>query len=160
MMMKKVSWRISGIMSPLTIACCLLASGSLAWADSGEGYCANRTLQGDYGFAIEGLILPSPGVALPIRGVNMTHYDGDGKSTQVDHIISNGAPISPIDWPPSTGTYHVNADCTGTAQINQVGGVLNLRIVVVRNGKEIHAVVTAPFNGPARTVSSIGIKVE
>ena len=159
-MMKKQSWRISRILSPLMIACSLLVSGSLAWADTGDGPCSNRTLRGDYGFAIEGLILPAPGVALPIRGVNMTHYDGEGGSSQVDHVVSNGVPISPIDWAPTTGTYHVNADCTGTAQINQTGGVLNLRIVVVRNGKEIHAVVTAPFNGPARTVSSVGLKVE
>ena len=123
-MMKKVSWRIAGIMSPLTIACSLLVSGSLAWADTGDGPCSNRTLRGDYGFAIEGLILPAPGVAVPIRGVNMTHYDGEGGSSQVDHIVSNGVPISPIDWTPTTGTYHVNADCTGTAQIDQVGGDL------------------------------------
>ena len=159
-MMKKQGWRISRIMSPLMIACSLLVSGSLARADSGDGPCSNRTLRGDYGFAIEGLILPALGVALPIRGVNMTHYDGEGKSSQVDHVVFNGAPVSPIDWTPATGTYHVNANCTGTAQINQTGGDLNLRIVVVRNGKEIHAVVTAPFNGPARTVSSIGIKVD
>jgi len=30
----------------------------------------------------------------------------------------------------------------------------------VRSGDEVHAVVTAPFDGPARTVSSIGIRVD
>ena len=62
---------------------------------------------------------------------------------------------------PGTGTYHVNADCTGTAHIvPSTGGFVNLAIVVVRKGKEVHAVVTAPCDGPARTVTSVGIKVE
>jgi hypothetical protein len=40
------------------------------------------------------------------------------------------------------------------------GGFVNLRIVVVRNGKEIHALVWPPYDGPARVVTSVGIKVE
>ena len=141
----------------MMIICSLAALGVLAREKSDEGACSNKTLQGDYGFAIEGLILPAPGVALPIRGVNMTRYDGNGTFTSVDHIVLNGVPISGDGWTAGAGTYHVNADCTGTAQIN---GTLNLRFVVVKQGKEIHAVVTAPFDGPVRTVSSVGIKVE
>jgi hypothetical protein len=78
--------------------------------------CTNRTLHGDYGSSVEGLILPAPGVTFPIRGVVMTHYDGKGTFTQVDHIVFNGTPPT-IEWTPGTGTYRVNADCTGTAHI-------------------------------------------
>jgi hypothetical protein len=37
---------------------------------------------------------------------------------------------------------------------------LNLVFVVVREGKEVHAVVTAPFDGPDRDVTSASIRVE
>jgi len=158
--MKKQRLRISMIATPMMIVYGLLASGASARAESEGGSCSNRTLHGDYGSAVEGLILPAPGVALPIRGVVMTHYDGEGNFTQVDHIVFNGFP-PPTAWNPGTGTYHVNADCTGTAHIVQsTGGFINLAIVVVKQGKEVHAVVTAPFDGPARTVTSVGIRVE
>jgi len=159
-MKKKSISKISMIAAPVMLVCGLLASAAPAKAQSEDGACSNRTLRGDYGSAVEGLILPTPGVALPIRGVVMTHYDGDGNFTQVDHIVFNGLPPT-IEWSPGTGTYHVNADCTGTAHIAvSTGGFVNLAFVVVRKGKEIHAVVTAPFDGPNRTVTSVGIKVE
>lgn len=89
----------------------------------------------------------------------MVHFDGKGNSTQVDSLILNGSPIS--DWTPVTGTYHVNADCTGTGTpLPSNGGFVNLRFVVARHGKEIHAVVWPPFDGPDRTVTSVAIKVE
>jgi len=84
---KKQSLRISMIATPLMIVCGLLVSGAFARAESQDGPCSNRTLHGDYGSAVEGLILPAPGVALPIRGVVMTHYDGEGNFTQVDHSV-------------------------------------------------------------------------
>ena len=150
--------------TPLMIVCGLLslAASARAESESEDAACSNHTLRGDYGFAIEGLILPAPGVALPIRGVAMTHFDGKGNLSQVDHIIVNGDPVSPIEWTPGTGTYHVNANCTGTVQINipSVGDLVNLSVVVVRHGKEIHTVVTPPFNGPKRTVTSVGIKID
>jgi hypothetical protein len=144
----------------MMIVCGLLVSGVSARADSNDADCANRTLKGDYGFAVEGIVLPAPGVALPIRGVHMTHFDGQGNLTQVDHIVVNG--VAPaLEWTPVTGTYKVNANCTGTIHlVPSTGGFVNLRIVVARQGKQIHTVVTAPFDGPARTVSSVGTKVE
>jgi len=158
--MKKQSLRISMIATPLMIVCGLLVSSTSARAESEDGACSNRTLRGDYGSTVEGLALPAPGVALPVRGVVMAHYDGDGNFTQVDHIVINGIPPT-LEWTPGTGTYHVNADCTGTAHIVvSTGGFVNVAFVVVRKGKEIHAVVTAPFNGPARTVTALSIKVE
>ena|SRR5205085_4073787 len=158
--MKKPSLRISMIATPMMIVCGLLVSGASGRAESEDGACSNRTLRGDYGSTVEGLVLPAPGVALPIRGVVMTHYDGQGNFTQVDHIVRNGVPPA-IEWTPGTGTYHVNANCTGTAHIDiSTGGFINLEIVVVRQGKEVHAVVTAPFDGPARTVTSVGIRVD
>ena len=159
-MQRKSVSRISMIATPVMIVCGLLASGAPARAQSeDDGPCSNQTLRGDYGFAVEGLILPVPGVTIPIRGVHMTHFDGKGNLTQVDSILVNGSPAS--DWTPVVGTYHVNANCTGTINLlPSNGGFVNLRIVVVRQGKEIHTVVWQPFDGPDRTVTSVGIKVE
>jgi hypothetical protein len=157
--MQKQSFRISTIATSLMIVGGLLASGSPARAQSPDGACSNRTILGDYGFSVEGLILPAPGVALPVRGVHMTHFDGKGNLTQMDSLLANGSPIS--DWTPVTGTYHVNADCTGTILLHpSTGGFVNLRIVVVGLGKKILTVVWPPFDGPGRTVTSVGTKVE
>ena len=84
--MKKQSLRV------LTIFCGALVSGSFAWAQTTSGACSDQILRGDYGFTIEGIALPAPGVALPIRGIAMTNFDGDGKLSQVDHVIVNGVP--------------------------------------------------------------------
>ena len=164
--MKKQSLRISTIATPLMLVCGLLGSGAPARA---EGACSNRTLMGDYGFAIEGVLLAIPGVSLPpggvpLRGVALTTFDGEGNSggsgkgtlKQVDHVVVGGTP-PPVEWTQGTGTYHVNTDCTGTVQIVIPGNPLspvNLHIVVVRQGKEIHTVVEA------NAVTSVGIKVE
>ncbi len=161
--------RVSMIASRMTIVCALLAMGSSLWAQNDnsarpedEGACSNRTLRGDYGFAVEGVILAIPGVtlppgtALPLRGVALTHFDGKGNLTQVDHILVNGMPPSE-EWTAGSGTYSLNSNCTGTAVINVPGNPLsplNLHLVVIRQGKEIHTVVEA------NAVTSVGIKVE
>ncbi len=147
----------------LAMACgVLIIAGSPAWADD-EAKCTNKTLQGDYGFRIEGVILTLPGGAivppggLPLRGVAMSHFDGKGQMTQVDHIVANGVP-PPVPWAAGSGPYTVNPNCTGTMTINIPGSPFSpvtLHFVVVRNGKEIRTVVE---NGSAST--SIGVKID
>lgn len=160
--MKKQLLRISTVMMPAMIICGLLASPAPSMAQSENGPCSTRTLSGDYGFAIEGVIFAIPGVtlppgtALPLRGVAMTHFDGKGNLTQVDHVLVGGVP-PPKEWTPGSGTYTVNPDCTGIAVINIPGNPLSpakLHIVVVKQGKEIHTVVEA------NAVTSVGIKLE
>jgi hypothetical protein len=159
MKQKSIS-RISSVATVTTIVCALLA-GVPARAES-EDACSNRTLQGNYGFSIDGVIfvIPNvtlpPGVVLPLRGVAMTHFDGHGNLSQVDHVVVNGMP-PPLEWTQGSGTYTVNPNCTGTALINIPGNPLapvKLHFVLVRNGKEIHTVVEA------NAVTSVGIKVE
>jgi hypothetical protein len=154
--------RISMVAAPMIIACAVLVAGSLARAQSNDiqssngrsddRVCSNRTLQGDYGFTIEGVIL---GPGIPFRGLALQHYDGRGHITQVDHIVLNGMPPTE-EWTPGTGTYSVNPDCTGKGVINSPSNPtpVNLHFVVVRRGKEIHQVVDA------NAVTAVGIKVE
>jgi hypothetical protein len=156
--------RVTTVMVAWTIACGLLGPGAPAPAEAGDRHCSNRTLRGDYGFTIEGWILPDPTVPVhfPLRGVAMTRFDGRGSLAQVDHAILNGARLNPTEeWSPGSGTYEVNPDCTGSGRINfSDGSFVELRFVVVKAGKEINTVVTTPFAGPARTVTSRGIKVD
>jgi hypothetical protein len=116
--------------------------------------CSNRTLRGDYGFSIDGTILAGTPNAFLLRGVAMTHFDGRGTLSQVDFTTRNGAPLTP-DWRPAVGTYAINADCTGTAQIIPGDGspTLNLRLVVVDHGREVRTIVVGNATG------SVGIRV-
>jgi hypothetical protein len=157
MQWKSIS-RTSIVAIPIMIVCGLLVAASsmrpTARADNEDTkVCTNRTLQGDYGFALEGEIL---GPGLQFRGVVLQHYDGKGNFTQVDHIVFNGVPPAE-EWTPGSGTYTVNPNCTGSAVVIVPGNPLspiNLHFVVVREGKEIRQVVDA------NAVTAVGNKVE
>ena len=147
-----ISIRSRRVVTLLTL-CGVLLSGSLAKAESEDGNCSVRTLRGSYGFSIDGQILAGPRAGL-LRGVAMTEFDGRGNLRQVDFTTINGVPTG-TDWRPATGSYKVNADCTGTAEIVQGDGspTLKLRLVVVRDGKEVRTVVEGNATG------SVGIRV-
>jgi len=133
----------------ITLICLALLAAS-AVAESGKP-CSNRTLNGDYGFVIEGTIL---GPNLSIRGLAMQHYDGKGNITQVDHLVTEGN--ASTGWAEGTGTYNVNPDCTGDAVINSPNNPfpVALHFVVANHGKEIKQVVDA------NAVVATGIKVD
>jgi hypothetical protein len=144
------------------IACAFAAVTSSALAandDRGdrdrEKHCSNHTLNGNYGFTIEGL-LGIPGSGIQVRGVVRQGYDGEGHITQVDHVVIDGAP--PLEaWRPGSGTYSVNADCTGTATItipSSPAPPLVVYFVVAREGREIRQVVEG------NAVIATGEKVE
>jgi hypothetical protein len=117
--------------------------------------CSNRTLKGDYGFSIDGTILAGTPNAFLLRGVAMTRFDGNGNLSQVDFTTRSGAPLTP-DWRPAVGTYEIDADCTGAAQIIPSDGspILNLRLVVVDRGREVRTIVVGNATG------SVGIRVD
>jgi hypothetical protein len=120
------------------VACLTLGNGALLHAAS----CANDSLQGQYGQTISGELLPAPGVVLPQNGVAMTDFDGNGKFTQTDFVVINGAPTS-TGFGSETGAYHVNSDCTGTATIHYSdGSEIVLQLVVVKQGREFRTVVS------------------
>jgi len=127
--------------------------GAQAAPDAPAAECSSHTLHGDYGFVIEGTLIAGP-AAVRLRGVAMTHFDGKGGLTQVDYATFDGVPAWP-DWRPATGTYEVNADCTGRAEIVPVSGPpILLRLVVSDSGRRVDTVVAA---GPS--TSSTGTRV-
>src|SRR5437879_10383372 len=139
-MKQKSVFKISTMATPMMIVCGLVVAGSSAWADTEDMKCTNRTLLGDYGFAIEGVGGLPPVFSLnAIRGVAMGHFDGKGNYSQVDHVVAGGAP-PPQEWTFGSGPYTVNPNCTGTLTINIPGSPFSpvkIHFVVVRQGKEV-----------------------
>jgi hypothetical protein len=86
----------------------------------------------------------------------MTHFDGNGNLTQTDNIKGSISGFTSPDRMGS-GTYTVNADCSGTMTLSSLGSpTLTLQIVVVDNGNEVRTAVIAP---PPVMVTSNGRKV-
>jgi hypothetical protein len=113
--------------------------------------CSNGSLRGAYGFQIKGSIV---GLG-PIGGVARLAFDGAGNFTQTDNVTVNGFPI--IVNRPGSGTYNVNADCTGTQTLNSGGQVLHTSFVLAENGKEVFDEVTDPhlvITGVGKAVSA------
>lgn len=157
MRMKGLARRLIAAASVIACGMCVVCAAQARADDDKDARarCSNETLEGSYALTIEGL-LGVPGPSLPLRGVVLQRYDGDGNITQVDHVVVNGTPPSEA-WRPGTGTYSVNADCTGTASLTIAGGggpPIVVYFVVARHGKEIRQVV----NGSAIIVT--GDKVE
>jgi hypothetical protein len=132
------------------------AGAASAYAQDNDS-CSNATLRGDYGFTIAGSILNPDGTITTRNGVAMTHFDGNGNLTQVDYTMSltpgsktpGGTDTAPAFRQGETGTYHVNLDCTGTAEIDfpkpptfATGPTLKLIFVLSNHGRVIHTVVT------------------
>jgi hypothetical protein len=122
----------------LTLLVAALAMSSAAKAHSNE--CTDSMIRGTYAFTIHGQIFTPNGPIL-IDGIAKTTFDGEGNLTQVDAVAQNGV-IGQV-WRPGTGSYKVNADCSGTMTIvNANQPDLHLAILVSRAGEQIHTVVT------------------
>jgi hypothetical protein len=137
----------------MAIACSTFMGAVLAHAQS----CSDASLSGRYGQTISGEILPGNGVVLPQNGIAMTNFDGKGKFTQVDFVVIAGANQSTNFQGGETGTYKVNADCTGHARINYKNGSwIDLELVVVNQGREFRTVVSDLNMGGNNVPANIG----
>lgn len=125
----------------------LLTPGGLATAQAQDWHpaCNNWLIAGHYGFTLEGNKLGGLGPVGPQEGVAMTKFDGKGGLTQIDTVTVNGIVVADFTHTPATGTYTVNADCTGTFTIDFTDGrpPVAANFVVVEDGVEIDAVVTS-----------------
>jgi hypothetical protein len=76
--------------------------------------------------------------------VGLTHFNGKGGLTWLEHTVVNGTPLN-MDFVAASGTYSVNANCTGTAVVNSPNSPVPLRLafVIVREGREVHTVLDA-----------------
>ena len=142
-------------------AICLLSAlaGTRAYALPTNAGCSNSTLEGYYASTVGGQLFHADGSVETRQGLVMTHFDGHGNFTQTDYVLNtlNGTTTltpGPID--PQTGfqthesgTYHVNADCTGNLEIHFApppvsgasGAVLKLFLVIGSQGNALRMVV-------------------
>jgi hypothetical protein len=132
----------------------LLPATALAQGSDNDG-CINATLHGDYAFRVTGQLLPPGAAAMDREGVAMTRFDGAGRLSQVDFVMSNGSPVpGPADPVTAfhvgeTGWYKVNSDCTGMAEIDfptppggTSGAVIDVMFVLSNRGRTIHMIVS------------------
>ncbi len=157
--------RLGGL---LAVAALVFGLSSITAAAENHS-CSNATLIGDYGFTIQGYSPNPDGTQSPIRGVAVTHFDGTGKLTQRDFVITAGVPnvgngdadTGFVFSMGETGSYTLNSNCTGTAEIDLnvpvpfgSTGVIKLMIVVTNDGRAIHTVV-AELTSPGATAPSL-----
>jgi hypothetical protein len=110
---------------------------------SSSGRCSNQTLSGSYGGVSEGALMPAPGVSLSFRALEIARFDGKGNVTWGEHTVIDGVLLEPGFATTATGTYTVSPDCTGALVVDTPNSPvpLNLGMVVVKGGTEIHTVL-------------------
>jgi hypothetical protein len=136
----------------VTAAVALVVTG--AWAQNPPATCTNATLSGAYAFRVSGEVFTPAGV-VNRDGVAMTNFDGKGGLSQVDWVVANGVPVpgptNPYGFHDNeNGSYHVNPDCTGDAQINfpipphgTSGAAIQLMFVIGDGGRTLHTIVSS-----------------
>src|ERR1700723_2950746 len=114
-------------------ALALTATPAAKAADKG---CTDATLKGAYSDQDTGTIV---GVG-PFAGVNVDKFDGKGKITISGISSLNGSVAAGLE----TGTYQVNADCTGTYTVTGGGLTIDAFFVIAQAGNELQIVITDP----------------
>jgi archaellin len=112
--------------------------------ERGQGKrCNEATVRGDYGIQIQGT-RPAPGGLIEsVIGVVLRSYDGNGSFSQVSNV--KGSITGTVPDSQGFGTYEVNADCTGIVRFQAAPGVvIEERLVVVDDGREIRTAVMVP----------------
>jgi hypothetical protein len=146
---------------------CVLPAAALALAAlcdsaSAQGECSAAMLKGAYAFSAQGEItglIDSDGgthvFATPsmLNDVAIITFNGVRMLTRTDSGNTDGLPRSTSFNTGQTGSYTVNADCTGTMTIYPASGVeLDLKMVIADNGAVIKALIakeTVPGSAPA-----------
>jgi hypothetical protein len=113
--------------------CMLGVAKKMQAGEAERRHCSNAPLQGDYSFATTGTLNGAP-----LASVGKLTFDGKGSFESTETLSDNGVISENV---PGTGTYTVNADCTGTSTIS-TGRASNF--VIVDNGNEIQAINAAP----------------
>ena len=126
--------------------------------DKTEGKtCSAATIQGPFARRDTGLVIPPNAAPMPLAGVSLMTFDGNGTWTAVGHASLNGTPIQSI----SKGTYTVNPDCTGhyEPEMPPPGRTGGAFFVIIDGGNGLEILPTdqgATINCIARRVSPVG----
>lgn len=107
--------------------------------------CSNATVQGSYGVMFNGTIF---GRGL-VGGVGVIRFDGEQSWSLVATNVSEDLGVQ--HFTNDTGTYEVNADCTGSATLTTREGLVTSDFVILDSGREVLLIIT--FDVPRRVVT-------
>lgn len=160
-------WLFRGM---LAAAILLPALSTAAWAGKTDNFgCSNATLKGEYAFGVTAYTpagLPN-GPPQVVAGIRV--YDGAGHFTQRDYIGDSLRTMGQTDFSTGeTGTYTVNANCTGSDELDLnvpvpsgSTGVIKVMFVISDGGRHVHEVVSELIppgaSGPAPTQTSADV---
>ncbi len=102
--------------------------------------CSNITVKGTYAFTGTGSFVLPAALAGPFAEVGTQTFDGRGATTYAATLSQNGN-IVPVT---ATGTYTVNADCTGTMTVlvAPFSATVHIFFVIENAGSEFRAIET------------------
>ncbi len=146
--MKRIGWTLA---TACAVAVAVAIGGAQLVGANGQDNddhrdgrpCTEATIRGDYGIQIQGTGPAPGGLTESVIGVVHRTYDGRGNIEQVDNVKGSITGIVPDRQ--GFGAYHVNPDCTGIARFEPGPGiVIQERLVIVDNGREIRSMVFSP----------------
>ena len=149
---------------PSLKTCFVILVGMVSITNIARADCSDDTIRGNYTFTVHGQSLSADGTTSTglIDGVGVTNFDGAGNVTQEDFIVKNGTEVPGGPPNPSgfhteeTGTYSINSDCTGSAEITLgEGNTRTLALVISQGGFAIHAIVSAATVGGSPAVLQV-----
>jgi len=144
--MRRTAWVVTVAVTAAVVVGGARIMGADVQENSGRGQgkpCSEATVRGDYGIQIQGT-RPAPGGLIEsVIGIVLRNYDGHGSFSQVSNV--KGSLTGTVPDSQGFGTYEVNADCTGVVRFQPAPGVLlEERLVIVDNGREIRTAVMVP----------------
>ena len=97
--------------------------------------CTDASLHGSYGYSFDGTVI---GIG-PTAGSGVITFDGTGQMSDADTLSLNGTIIPRT----LTGTYTVQANCTGSVTLEvSTGDLFHLAFVSVDSGRELRFIQT------------------
>lgn len=144
-------------------------AATLAMISAAHATCSDRTIRGDYAFTLHGNSLSADGITSTGRqdGVGIITFDGGGNFTQQGFVVRNGTQIPGIASSAigfsidQTGTYSVNGDCTGIANlVLGPGNERALALVISKSAGTIHAIVSGATIGGNPSLVQVYIDFE
>jgi len=121
----------------------MLAVAAVGWADGGR--CSNAGAAGDWGYTKTGTLFLPTGAAVPFATMGKLTLAPDGTLFGVNTGSVNGAVSNDV----LAGTFHIDANCTGTATVevyDQSGSLLRtigMALVVDDNARELRGLVAS-----------------
>lgn len=122
----------------------VLAVAAVGWADGGRS-CSNARVAGDWGYTKTGTLFLPTGAAVPFATMGKLTLEANGTLSGVNNGSVNGAVSNDV----LAGTFHIDADCTGTATVevyDQSGSLLRtigMALVIDDDARELRGLVTS-----------------